>query len=139
MWKCNLVDGLLFFLWCILLLCLEVSPWRGGGACGKRGRPPRSLDNWKCSRTSCSWETCCLVVCSPETWLSAFLPRPLDLGKATSRVFYLNPCAILAPWEAWFCVHVMECRLHGLPGHALAGGHYIKFQKQQGNMHLSWT
>lgn len=82
----------------------------------------------------------------PAAWLfvlqrlgSVFLPRPLYLGKATSRVFYLNPCAILAPWEAWFCGYVVERRLHGLPGHALARGHSIKFQKQQKNMHLRWT
>lgn len=90
---------------------------------------PRGPDNWKRSRTSCSWETCCLVVCSLETWLSVFLPRPLDLGKAASRVFCLNPCALLAGGKR---------RLHGLSGHALAHGHSIKLQKQQKNMHLSW-
>lgn len=119
-----------------LLLFLEQSPWEQGMLSAVDARP-RGQDNWKCSRTSCSWETFCLLVCSLETWLLAFLPRPLELGRATARVFCLDPCAIPAVQEVWFCV-LWPWRLEGLPSHVLAHGHPMKLQTYQQDVHLSW-
>ena len=64
---------LLLFLRYILLLFLEVSPGEEA-ALWAADALPRGQGNWKCSRTSCSWETFCLVVCTLEVWLLAFSP-----------------------------------------------------------------
>lgn len=91
---CDLVDGLAALRREIPLLFLAE------GVCGEQEADalPRGQGNGKRSRTSCSWETFCLVVCALETWLLVFLCRPLDLGKATCVSVLMRVLAWL-----WLC------------------------------------
>ena len=95
--KCDSVDGLAAGSEVHPVALPRGEPLGGGRvASGVADALPRGQGNWKCGRTSCSWETFCLVVCSQDAWLWALLPRPLDLGKATARVLCLDPRAVLA-------------------------------------------
>lgn len=87
--------------WMVLLLSWGrscCSSWKEG-AWWAADALPGGHGNWKCSRTSCSWENFCLVVCALETWLPAFLRRPLDPGKAAC----VSVLVCVLAW-LWFCV-----------------------------------
>lgn len=106
---------LLLLLRFILLLFLEKSTWEEGA--GAAGALPRGLRNWKCSRTSCSWETFCLVVWYARDWLLAFSPRPLDLGKATYCVsVYIHVLFWLLRRFGFMCIVSVEAAGTAQPG-----------------------
>lgn len=131
-WSC------LLFPWYILLLLLEESPGEEG-TLGAAAALPRGQGNWKCGRTSCSWETFCLLVCALEIWLPPSSPRPLDFGKASSLFLSSSLCSSGSSRGFVLCV-LWRWRLLGGPRQRACSWTLGKWHKQQRKIskHLTW-